>query len=923
MNREIKNTIITMATLMVCLIAMLFCEQSVHADETHYFHVTYENCSQEQFETYIKGDITDGAVFSNYGIQTLSIPGYFYDSQYHYSYEYSNLKVPGLLNDHPEMAIVKLEINGVNYTADIPTLDCLYDMDGWDDTERNITVEGLVPAENDDPFMAGHVTIMAQEGKFQLMFQNMAAETDVNIKICFAGEQTQTPPELIVPDSETLMGTAQMQFVKNIDGGAQWYLLAEPAAGFRLDYAQSNEGTQYQSENGRSILLNVTDENAVYTVHFRAEESPLSGILISNYGAYSGAHLWVNALAEINPAEYEGVYTLQYFLTDHEQGRLEEALQTGEQITFAEETAAVGNQDPQIVLRSSKMDSGLLISNLPAGKYYVGCAAATSANTWYTYKPFIVYDSPATYAKAGLDQLIRSYQGKWFMKGGNYVGLDEKTDEYGNEWEAWTFTTLGNHYPIGDEHISFLPNGAFLHPGQSQYLDRYTAKRNIQELKERGTKQLFKDITSIIAMGGDPRNLNGNNYVQALIRIFYQENGSPAIGSDGTVFLPGYPDEEVDVLVLSYGILGLEIAGAQPYEGYTQDLRRACIKTLTDRYKNISDSKRSVSDIYMMSLLPLKFTQDDEVYGQRCKDILENSALLVPQYNMGSNGAMSYVAGSEETAAQWGMPNADTEAVAINTLVLAGLSIEDIATGNYKKEYGSLLTSLCGEILDGGAIYGGLLNRMATYQTLFALVDLYNGKSCFEIAAEKYRANYPEYFVEPIDLSKAAVTAPSQTYSGKALTPKVAVKLAGQTLTAADYDIAKGTYKNAGTYTITINGKGKYTGTAKGKFTVNKATQKVTAKAKTKVFKVKTVKKKAQVFKIAKTVTAKGQGKITYSAKAANAKSKKALKIKNGKITVKKKTKKGTYKVKVTVKAAGNKNYKAAAKTVTLNIRIK
>ena len=41
----------------------------------------------------------------------------------------------------------------------------------------------------------------------------------------------------------------------------------------------------------------------------------------------------------------------------------------------------------------------------------------------------------------------------------------------------------------------------------------------------------------------------------------------------------------------------------------------------------------------------------------------------------------------------------------------------------------------------------------------------------------------------------------------------------------------------------------------------------------------------------------------------------------NGKVTVKKGLKKGTYKVKV--KAAGNKNYKAATKTVTFKIKVK
>ena len=44
---------------------------------------------------------------------------------------------------------------------------------------------------------------------------------------------------------------------------------------------------------------------------------------------------------------------------------------------------------------------------------------------------------------------------------------------------------------------------------------------------------------------------------------------------------------------------------------------------------------------------------------------------------------------------------------------------------------------------------------------------------------------------------------------------------------------------------------------------------------------------------------------------------------KKGVVTVKKGTKKGTYKIKVNVKAAGNVNYKAVAKVVTVTVKVK
>ena len=104
-----------------------------------------------------------------------------------------------------------------------------------------------------------------------------------------------------------------------------------------------------------------------------------------------------------------------------------------------------------------------------------------------------------------------------------------------------------------------------------------------------------------------------------------------------------------------------------------------------------------------------------------------------------------------------------------------------------------------------------------------------------------------------------------------------------------------------------------------------KVAQKIKVTAKTQTFKAKKLKKKAQSFKLTKAVKVTGaKGKLTYTVKAVGSKAKKALKFKNGKITVKKGTKKGTYKMKVTVSAAATTGYNAAApvtKTVTVKVK--
>lgn len=80
-----------------------------------------------------------------------------------------------------------------------------------------------------------------------------------------------------------------------------------------------------------------------------------------------------------------------------------------------------------------------------------------------------------------------------------------------------------------------------------------------------------------------------------------------------------------------------------------------------------------------------------------------------------------------------------------------------------------------------------------------------------------------------IDLSAAVVTAANQTYSGGGKTPTPTVTLNGSTVPSSGYDVSYSNNINAGTATITVTGKGDYTGTAYGTFTINKANPTYTA----------------------------------------------------------------------------------------------
>lgn len=203
-----------------------------------------------------------------------------------------------------------------------------------------------------------------------------------------------------------------------------------------------------------------------------------------------------------------------------------------------------------------------------------------------------------------------------------------------------------------------------------------------------------------------------------------------------------------------------------------------------------------------------------------------------------------------------------------------------------------------------------------------------------EACEEKGRSVYGMLTIKlpVLSVSEASVTGISdKTYTGKAITQSPVVKIGNKTLTAdTDYLVDYENNTNAGTATVTITGKGDYTGTVTKTFKIKKASNPLTIKPKTAAVKYSKLKKKNQTLAVSKVIDFKkdAKDKKTYtlsSAKKGKTSFKKYFTIhKNtGKLTVKKGLKKGTYKVTVKVKAAGNSNYKASAsKTVTFTVKV-
>lgn len=159
-----------------------------------------------------------------------------------------------------------------------------------------------------------------------------------------------------------------------------------------------------------------------------------------------------------------------------------------------------------------------------------------------------------------------------------------------------------------------------------------------------------------------------------------------------------------------------------------------------------------------------------------------------------------------------------------------------------------------------------------------------------------------------IDISAAVVTASNQTYNGSAKTPTPTVTLNGTTIPSSGYDVAYSNNTNAGTATITVTGKGDYTGTAYGTFTIAKASRTLSFADTYMVLNTSSTGTKT-----ATPSAGSGDGVITYSISSTTYAT---INSSSGKVTSK--TSDGSATVTATI--AEGTNYLSATATYTLYV---
>lgn len=235
-----------------------------------------------------------------------------------------------------------------------------------------------------------------------------------------------------------------------------------------------------------------------------------------------------------------------------------------------------------------------------------------------------------------------------------------------------------------------------------------------------------------------------------------------------------------------------------------------------------TDTATGTFTISAASIANAKVTTDNQTY---------DGSALTPAPTVTLNGK-TLTQGTDYTVAYSNNINAGTATVAITgkgnytgtakgtfTIKAADASSATVSTINQTYN-GSARTPPVTVTLNGKTLQQG------TDYTLSYSNNMNVGTA---MATASFKGNYSgsatgSFNIAAASISSASVSAANQTYSGSALTPAVTVTLSGRTLTnGRDYTVTYSNNVNPGTATVTVTGKGNYTGTARGTFTINGA----------------------------------------------------------------------------------------------------
>ena len=250
------------------------------------------------------------------------------------------------------------------------------------------------------------------------------------------------------------------------------------------------------------------------------------------------------------------------------------------------------------------------------------------------------------------------------------------------------------------------------------------------------------------------------------------------------------------------------------------------------------------------------------------------------------------------------------------TIAKAAPSLKFASTSLSKKTGDAAFTNALTKTTDGAVTFKSSNTAVATVNSASGKVTI-KGAGTATITATaaegtNYKSGNASYTLtvnaSKTDISGCTVTlsATSYAYNGKARKPSVTVTNGSATLvTDTNYTVSYTNNTNAGTATVTITGKGDYTGTASKTFTINKAAAKLTF-ANTNV--AKTTKDAAFTNALTKTT----DGTVTFKSSNTGVAT---INNTSGLVTIK-----GAGTATITATASAGTNYKAGSTSYTLTV---
>ena len=292
LNERKRLAVLTILCIIFAL--SLFGLTYAASDENQQFHVSYENISQEEFESIVSGNIQDGTIIGsdyNQNFFYLRVQNYFGQSDQGPGYS-------GLLYKQPEYEITGLFINDTEYKIIKDTWGRNVNSGYYATNTDSMSVEGVSSPISNEPVLQRNASYYAIE------FYNIQSDRDIDIRLVFAGKEPKYSPAEIKTSDESL-GDISGEFQKNLANSTFWKLKAQPAAGYRLDYVEDGSGNQYKSTDGLAVDIYVENNEESYTAFFREEVSPIIKISASNYGTCPNSIQWVQCGADFIESDVE------------------------------------------------------------------------------------------------------------------------------------------------------------------------------------------------------------------------------------------------------------------------------------------------------------------------------------------------------------------------------------------------------------------------------------------------------------------------------------------------------------------------------------------------------------------------------------------------------------------------------------------